>query len=261
MALMSSILGNATFDEYVDIQYIQRHGRDLVITFWDGSVTRFRIEAGASKVTIAEIPHQFIRSPRKTKVGGGGVNSRLAIAEIAELLSVPDRTLYLDFGCNDPFLESQIPGVKSWLNQWAAPHNFVFGSESDKIIFHSPPAPPCGLGLAEQEKIDHFCEARHVLLNAPKDRAAVEAIFRRKAERGFQVIVVLTPSLPKDFLRDSVIPKAEVLIGAWDELGFLLGSFPLSVCGAAAAAMRLRSLTPTAEIHVTMGKHGVASLV
>lgn len=55
-------------------------------------------------------------------------------------------------------------------------------------------------------------------MNIPKDEEPVIAILDERRRTGSEIIFVLTPSLPAQFLKTTVLPDTNVLIGAFDEL-------------------------------------------
>lgn len=256
----AGIFGNSARDEYVDARAVERNSESLEIAFHDGSIQSFPVNAGESKISLEEIPEQFGAHVLKSRAGGGGVNSRLAVSRIEEDLGAQGEIRYLDANEPDGFIKSELPPSVRCLALRAVPRNYVFGSRDDKCIFRSPIDEAPGMLQRQFNDIDWCCQTRSVLLNGPKDEEPVEAILDRRSRNDFEVIFVLTPSLRADFLQRTVLARADVLIGAWDELQFLTGPAPVTLPGAAMSAARLRALAPGAEIHITMGKHGVLSM-
>jgi sugar/nucleoside kinase (ribokinase family) len=255
----AGIFGNSSSDEYVAARTVNRNAESVDITFDDGSVFIFPAKAADSKVSLKETPAIFDRNVMERRAGGGGVNSRRALARIADEIGAYEEIRYLDANQRSSFVESELPSPVRWLELRPVPRNYVFGTRTDKCIFRSPIDGTAVLGPQQLTDIDWCCEAGTVLLNGPKDKEPIEAIFDRRSRDGFEVIFVLTPSLQAGFLKRTAV-AADVLIGAWDELQFLTGPAPVSLDGAAMTAARLRELAPQAEIHVTMGKHGVLSM-
>jgi hypothetical protein len=212
-----------------------------------------------SKITLPAIPEGFQRNISKSRAGGGAMNSRIAAESVGADLGQTNEIRYLDANKRDGLIESEAPPPIRYLNLRECPCNYVLGNREDKWIFRSPIAPAGPLGPLQFSDIAWLCEAQTVLVNGPKDKEPVQAVLAERDRWGFEVIFMVTPSLPAEFLK-RVLPAAGVVIGAWDELQFLTGESPVSVAGAALTAVRLRTMAPRAEVHVTMGKRGVLSM-
>ncbi len=195
-----------------------------------------------------------------SRAGGGAVNSRIAAESVGENLGKTNEIRYFDANKRDCLTKSEAPPPVRYLNLRRCPRNYVLGNREDKWIFRSEIEPARPLGPPQFTDIAWLCEAQTILVNSPKDQEPVAAVLAQRGRRRFEVILMLTPSLPAEFLRSVALPAADVVIGAWDELQFLTGDSPVTVGGAALTAARLRRMAPEAEVHVTMGKRGVLSM-
>ena len=260
MQEIAGTYGNFNWDEQLIPKKVDQTFEELNITWPDGSTRSLSIPTDVSKVTLPEIPEDFLRNVRGALPGGGGVNSRIAAGTIAKDAGVVNEIRYLDANRGDCLIKAELPPPTRWLELRESPKNYVLGNLNDKLIFRSPFEAAGPLNEKQFGDIAWLCEAQTILLNSPKDPEPVSAILGQRARSGFEVIFVLTPSLPTEFLKRVVLPEANVLIGSWDELQFLSGGSPVSITGAALAATRLRRMAPNAEIHVTMGKRGVLSM-
>lgn len=259
MQRIAGAYGNSNGDEYLRTTKCTHSNGSLKIDLFDGSSQSLQVPAKPSKITLPSIPDEFRRNVSKSRAGGGAVNSRIAAESVGVDLGNTNEIRYLDANRRDGLIESEVPPPVRCLNLRACPRNYVLGNREDKWIFRSPIEPAGPLGPPQFTDIAWLCEAQTILVNSPKDQEPVAAIVAQRGRRRFEVILMLTPSLPAEFLFHVALPAADVVIGAWDELQFLTGESPVTVGGAASTAMRLARKAPRAEVHVTMGKRGVMS--
>lgn len=260
MQLIAGVYGNSNRDDYLATKAVDHSGGSLKLTWFDDSVRSLQVPEEATKLTLTKIPEEFPRNVIKSRAGGGSVNTRIAAAFIADLLGEKREIRQLDAQDPEALVVSELPAPTRWLGLRKCPRNYVVGNRGDKRIFRSPTEAAAPLQPRHREDIAWLCEAETIVLNGPKDVEPVAAILAERDRRRFDLILVLTPALPVEFLQHVAIPIADTLIGAWDELQFLTGKSPVSVEGAAIAAVRLRRMAPQAQILVTMGKRGVLSM-
>ena len=125
------------------------------------------------------------------------MNSRIAAGIVAEDAGAKNEIRYLDANRGDGLIKNKLPSPARWLELRDSPRNYVLGDRDDKRIFRSPVGAADPLGEKQFGDIAWLCEAQTILLNSPKDQEPVRAIFEQRSRRGFDVIFVLTPSLPK----------------------------------------------------------------
>jgi hypothetical protein len=260
MQRIAGAYGNSNRDEYLWATKVTHSNGSLKINLFDGSIRVFQVPARPAKITLPAIPPEFRRNVAKSRPGGGAVNSRIAAESVGNAFGEANEIRYLDANGRDDLIAAEVPPPVRCLNLRACPRNYVLGDAEDKRIFRSPVEAARPLGRPQLADIAWFCEAQTILLNSPKDQEPVATILAQRARRRFEVILMLTPSLPVEFLRRVALPAADVVIGAWDELQFLTGDSPVTVEGAALTALRLRRMAPRAEVHVTMGRRGVLSM-
>jgi hypothetical protein len=251
--------GNSNRDEYLWTTKVTHRNGTLEIGLFDRSNHCLPAPEKPSKITLPMIPESFQCNVSKRRPGGGAVNSRIAAELVGLELGGTNEIRLLDANKRDGLIESETPPPVRYLNLRECPCNYVLGDRDDKWIIRSRIEPAGPLGPRQFDDISWLCEAQTILVNGAKDQEPVEAITAERGRRGFDLIFMLTPSLPAAFLK-RVLPAADVVIGAWDELQFLTGDSPATVGGAALAAGRLRRMAPDAELHVTMGKRGVLSM-
>ena len=205
------IFGNAAIDHYVSAHTVCRKEDRVDITLEDGTDISFAAPPDVSKLTVEQVPSSLRQSVRKTKPGGGAVNSTIAAHAIRAKHNIDGSEIRcLDANERDRFLESEIPGPIHWLGLRPAPCNYVLGDRNDKLIVRSKIAEARDLSARQMREVDWLCDSRAVLLNSPKDEAPVAAVFDRKSVLDFEVLTVLTPSLSARFQRDVVIPRSNV---------------------------------------------------
>jgi sugar/nucleoside kinase (ribokinase family) len=259
MQRIAGAYGNSNRDEYLWTRKVTHTNGTLTIDLFDGSSQSLRVPERASKITLPTIPEEFQRNISRSRPGGGAVNSRIAAQLVGLELGETHEIRLLDANERDHLIESQTPPPTRYLNLHACPRNYVLGSRDDKWIFRSPIGPADPMGPAQFDGIEWLREAHTILINGPKDVEPVKAIIAERDRHEFDLILMLTPSLPEAFLK-SILPAADIVIGAWDELQFLTGDSPVTIDGAVRTVERLRRMAPLAELHVTMGKRGVLSV-
>jgi hypothetical protein len=259
MRPIAGAYGNSNRDEYLCARKVSHRDGLLKVHLFDGSSHSLPVAKRFSKITLPRIPVEFQSNVFKSRAGGGVVNSRLAAELIAQAVGRSNEIRCLDANKPDPLIASEIPSPTRHLNFRQCPRNYIIGSRAEKWVFRSPIEPAAPLGPLQWDRVTWLCEAQTILINSPKDMEPVKAIVAERNHRRFQIILVLTPSLPAQFWK-RLLPAADVVIGAWDELQFVTGEAPVSVAGAALMADRLRRLAPCADMHVTMGKRGVLTM-
>lgn len=256
---IAGIYGNSNRDEYLQAKRVEGIGETVRITWLDGSSTVVLAPAVAGKSTLAAVPDEFRRSVYGRRAGGGGTNSGQAAVFITSQFQTESEIRILDANNPHGVIGSEMPLPYRTLNLRYSPCNYVVGDRKDKRVFRCPIPPGAPLGTQQLRDVHWLCEADCMLVNSPKDEEPVARIVEQRSNCRFELILVITPSLPAEFWKRVALPAADVVVGAWDELQFLTGESAIDIEGAALTASRLRRIAPEADIHITMGKRGVIS--
>lgn len=214
------IIGNGVRDVFVEPTTLTLDRGGLGVGF-GGARLRLDVNAPArgGKMTVKDIPTELLDRATTVKPGGGGVNSRRAVA----MVTGQHEVRYLDASGEDELLKGQLPPELRWLSLRETPRNVVLGHRSDKLVLRAEITPAHSLSKQQLDSIEWTCRGRAVLVNSIKDAVIMNAICRLRSQLRFRLYIVVTSSLSYTFMHDQVLPEADLLIGGGMSLSLLLG--------------------------------------
>jgi sugar/nucleoside kinase (ribokinase family) len=211
-----------------------------------------------SKVTVqGNLPPSMLERAEYVRIGGGAYNSAGAIGRF---LTQGAPVLFLDTASNGGEWDLPKSLLLSSLHIREMQDNGIFGGRGDKVILRSSLQPGGPLTEDQLIRIARFVEACDVILvNSPKDPEAVEVLLDLAERRGVPVAFVMTPSLKWGFIRSRVLPRVNLAISSWDEIGNVMHSPVEKTIPDVLRAMDTLCLDMQSggEVLVTLGSQGV----
>lgn len=206
---------------------------------------------------VAPIPPELWEEAADRRLGGGIVNFCFAHRQITRRTSLR----YLD-ACRPGQIvgnELDLLHVASrFLGFRACPINPVFRVNGDKFVIKSEFEPAASLSDGQRSDITWLCEPRAVVLSSPADVPVVEQVAYERKLRKFSLYIVPTKAFPADITRRVILPVADVIIAAWDELDGITGlNFGGTIEGAVTDLFCVARQAPRSVIYVTLSGDGV----
>jgi hypothetical protein len=232
-------------------------------SYWIASAAGdFRVELDApvngNRKPFARFDQALLGHADHKQFGGGGYNSAVEMAGIAPEVDVR----YSDSGAENAELEADMTArCISYRSRglYPTPNNVVTADPQakDKLVFKSATSPHA-IKMPAGDQLPWVSEGGTVLVNSDKHRAWVTALAGAAARGRLNLHVVLTPSLPGDYLMDAVVPHARLIVAGLDELGAALGvAVRNSVEGGVDALRMLAERAQSPVVHLTLGERGV----
>ncbi len=252
------IVGNATVDCYLPQATIKRSNGKVEVKC-GAQEYEFHPRESASpgaKVNVAALPPELLAQGQKTAYGGGAFNSYAAF----RLIAPETRVLYFDTCSTDKGLEAQLNSATTEVffgGLHPIPTSAVLGERGDKIIFKYPLVigPDMQVSAAYLDRLAG-CDA--ILANSAKDIRLMSHLASRASRSQLRIYVVLTGSLPPDFVNETVLPAASYLFISWDDVMFIGGVHVRKTVDNALHILNcLRDRARAAMIFLTLGSDGV----
>lgn len=259
MSLIIGATGTAVADHFfIPSRVSRRNG-----AYWiAGGAEEFRMDLDAPLNGNGKAAARFDRAllpyADRKQFGGGCYNSSVEMAGIAPEIEVR----YSDSGSRNAELEADLAARRIGYRPrglYPTLDNIVTGDPQarDKLVFRSAP-PPHAVPMPPEDQFSWVSEGGTVLVNSDKHRAWVTRLASAAARGRLNLHVVLTPSLPGDYLMDAVIPHARLIVAGLDELGAALGvAVRDSVEGGVDALRMLAERAQSPVVHLTLGREGV----
>jgi hypothetical protein len=217
------IVGNATVDCFLPQATIKRRNGKVEV---ECGAQRYEFHPRDSacpgaKVNVAALPSELLAQRQKTAYGGGAFNSYATFRSIAP----ETRVHYFDTCLVDQALEAQLKNAPTEVffgGLHPIPTSAVLGEGGDKTIFKYPLliGPNSEVSAAYLDRLAG-CDA--ILANSVKDIRLMSRLASRAAGHQLRLYVVLTESLPSDFVNETLLPAASCLVISWDDVMFIGG--------------------------------------
>jgi sugar/nucleoside kinase (ribokinase family) len=253
-----AIVGNATVDCYLPQATIARSDGRVEVECGTRTYDFYpqaAVRPGA-KVTVSALPRAMLAQAQETSYGGGAFNSYVAFRSIAPAASL----LYYDTSLADRGLEGRLKDAATEVvfgGLHPIPTSVVLGERGDKIILKCAPSvdPHAQVSAASAARLDG-CAA--VLANSVKDVRLMSHLAARAAGGRMRLYLVLTGSLPTDFVNENILPAARCLFISWDDV-MCVGGVCLrrTVANALHLLSCLRDRARASLIFLTLGGDGV----
>jgi sugar/nucleoside kinase (ribokinase family) len=252
------IVGNATIDCYLPQAIIKRSNGKVEVKC-GAQEYEFHPRESASpgaKVNVAALPLELLAQGQKTVYGGGAFNSYAAF----RLIAPETRMLYFDTCSADKELEAQLKSATTEVffgGLHPIPTSAVLGEMSDKIIFKYP------LVIGQDMEVSaaylkHLDGCDAILANSAKDIRSMSHLASRASRRQLRLYVVLTGSLPPDFVNERILPAASCIFISWDDVMYIGGVRVRKTVDKALHILNcIRDRARASMIFLTMGSDGV----
>ena len=140
-----------------------------------------------------------------------------------------------------------------------APLNVVLGTRDEKVVLKNP-VHPVRMSSALRERCRRLAAgAEWAIVNSVKDEDLVWSAIDMVAENPTaKLAAVVTDSLSPEFVRQNVLPSADILIASFDELRWLLPGRPVTTSGSKERVFRLLAqMRSNAHAFITLARDGV----
>ncbi len=257
MKRIVGVTGTAVTDHFFSATRVSHRNDSYWIT---SSADEFRVDlatpASGDRKSFARFDRGLLAHADFKRFGGGGYNSSVEMARITPEIEIR----YSDSGMWNAELETDLAAHQIYYRSRALYpilDNVVTGDPQvkDKLVFKS--AAPWANESPFEDQFEWISEGGTVLINSDKHRAWVTRLASAAARHIVDLHVVLTPSLSGDYLIDTLIPHARVVVAGLDELGAALGvAVRNSLEGGLDALRMLAERAHSPVIHLTLGKEG-----